>query len=206
MEVDTETGNIRVLKMVSVFDAGKVINPQMYEGQAEGAMVQALGTALFEELKLKEGRVLNPSFVDYKIPTMDDMPEMIVEAVGETGADRPVWRARHRRDRHGAGGARHRQRRGQCHRLPVPAHAAHAGSGAGGASREEGAAGLTELQAEPGAGDPAPGRHRLHKRLKTAILQVACDGAAMSHTHGGSLFAQRRCRKPWLYRDAGIVA
>lgn len=81
MEVDTETGNIRVLKMVSVFDAGKVINPQMYEGQAEGAMVQALGTALFEELKLKEGRVLNPSFVDYKIPTMDDMPEMIVEAV-----------------------------------------------------------------------------------------------------------------------------
>ena len=81
VEVDTETGNIRVLKMVSVFDAGKVINPQMYEGQAEGAMVQALGTALFEELKLKEGRVLNPSFVDYKIPTMDDMPEMIVEAV-----------------------------------------------------------------------------------------------------------------------------
>ena len=44
-------------------------------------MVQAMGTALWEELKLKDGRVMNPSFVDYKIPTFDDMPEMIVEAV-----------------------------------------------------------------------------------------------------------------------------
>jgi len=81
VEVDTETGKVKVLKMVSVFDAGKVINPAMYEGQAEGAMVQAMGTALYEELKLKDGRVMNPSFVDYKIPTFEDMPELIVEAV-----------------------------------------------------------------------------------------------------------------------------
>ena len=81
VEVDLDTGKVKVLKMVSVFDAGKVINPQMYEGQAEGAMVQAMGTALWEELKLKDGKVMNPSFVDYKIPTFDDMPEMIVEAV-----------------------------------------------------------------------------------------------------------------------------
>ena len=81
VEVDTETGKVKVLKMVSVFDAGKVINPAMYEGQAEGAMVQAMGTALYEELKLKDGRVMNPSFVDYKIPAFEDMPEMIVEAV-----------------------------------------------------------------------------------------------------------------------------
>ncbi len=79
VEIDTETGEIRVLKMVSCFDPGKVINPKLYDAQVEGAMVQALGTALFEELKLKDGKVLNKSFVDYKIPTADDMPEMVVK-------------------------------------------------------------------------------------------------------------------------------
>ena len=79
VEIDTETGEIRVLKMVSCFDPGKVINPKLYDAQVEGAMVQALGTALFEELKLKDGKVLNTSFVDYKIPTADDMPEMVVK-------------------------------------------------------------------------------------------------------------------------------
>ena len=79
VEIDTETGEIRVLKMVSCFDPGKVINPKLYDAQVEGAMVQALGTALFEELKLKDGQVLHKSFVDYKIPTADDMPEMVVK-------------------------------------------------------------------------------------------------------------------------------
>lgn len=79
VEIDTETGEIRVLKMVSCFDPGKVINPKLYDAQVEGAMVQALGTALFEELKPKDGKVLNKSFVDYKIPTADDMPEMVVK-------------------------------------------------------------------------------------------------------------------------------
>ena len=79
VEIDTETGEIRVLKMVSCFDPGKVINPKLYDAQVEGAMVQALGTALFEELKIKDGKVLNKSFVDYKIPTADDMPEMVVK-------------------------------------------------------------------------------------------------------------------------------
>jgi len=81
VEVDTETGHIRVLKMVSCFDAGRVINPTLFNAQSEGAMVQALGTALFEELKLRDGKVLNPSFVDYKIPTADDAPELIVKHV-----------------------------------------------------------------------------------------------------------------------------
>ena len=67
--------------MVSCFDAGKVINPALFSAQSEGAMVQALGTALFEELKLKDGKVLNKSFVDYKIPTADDVPELVVKYV-----------------------------------------------------------------------------------------------------------------------------
>lgn len=81
VEVDTETGAIRVLKMVSCFDAGKVINPATFAAQSEGAMVQALGTAIFEELKLNHGKVLNKSFVDYKIPTADDVPELVVRYV-----------------------------------------------------------------------------------------------------------------------------
>lgn len=72
VEIDTETGEIRVLKMVSCFDPGKVINPKLYDAQVEGAMVQALGTALFEELKLKDGkssiRVL--SIIKFRPPTI----------------------------------------------------------------------------------------------------------------------------------------
>lgn len=81
VEIDTDTGACKVLKMVSCFDAGKVINPTLFETQSEGAMVQALGTALFEELKLKDGRVQNKSFVDYKIPTADDIPVLIAKYV-----------------------------------------------------------------------------------------------------------------------------
>jgi CO/xanthine dehydrogenase Mo-binding subunit len=81
VEVDLETGQTKVLKVASCFDVGKVMNPQLLEGQIEGAIVQGMGTALFEELMLKDGKVLNPSFVDYKIPTADDMPEMIIKFV-----------------------------------------------------------------------------------------------------------------------------
>ena len=78
IELDTDTGEIKVLKVSSSFDVGQVINPTLLEGQLEGAIVQSLGTALFEELILKDGKPLNASFVDYKIPTADDMPEMII--------------------------------------------------------------------------------------------------------------------------------
>ncbi len=81
LEVDTETGLTKVLKVASCFDVGQIINPQLLEAQIEGAIVQGMGTALFEELMLKDGKVLNPSFVDYKIPTTDDMPEMIIKFV-----------------------------------------------------------------------------------------------------------------------------
>ncbi|MGV8146784.1 MAG: xanthine dehydrogenase family protein molybdopterin-binding subunit [Alkaliphilus sp.] len=81
IEVDIETGQIKVLEVVSCFDVGKVINPQLIEGQVEGGIVQGIGSALFEELVIKEGKVKNDSFVDYKIPTADDMPKMIIKFV-----------------------------------------------------------------------------------------------------------------------------
>lgn len=88
LEVDTRTGAVDVQRVVSCFDVGRVMNPQLLEGQVEGAIMQSLGTALFEELILKDGKVLNPSFVDYKIPTAEDMPKMevyFVETPEETG-------------------------------------------------------------------------------------------------------------------------
>lgn len=78
VELDTDTGVLKVHKVSSSFDVGQVINPTLLEGQLEGAIVQSLGTALFEELMLKDGKAVNASFVDYKIPTAEDMPEMIV--------------------------------------------------------------------------------------------------------------------------------
>ena len=89
VEVDTETGIIEVKKMVESCDPGHIVNPELYKAQVEGGMMQALGTVLFEELKLKDGKVLNKSFVDYKIPTIDNAPEtfiaMGVEHPEETG-------------------------------------------------------------------------------------------------------------------------
>lgn len=89
VEVDTETGIIEVKKMVESCDPGHIVNPELYKAQVEGGMMQSLGTVLFEELKLKDGKVLNKSFVDYKIPTIDNAPEtfiaMGVEHPEETG-------------------------------------------------------------------------------------------------------------------------
>jgi len=76
-EVDTETGKIRVIKVVTVLDVGKVINPLAAEGQIIGGVVQAIGHTLFEELKLNEGKVINPSFMDYIVPVVTDIPEEI---------------------------------------------------------------------------------------------------------------------------------
>lgn len=89
VEVDTETGIIEVKKMAESCDPGHIVNPELYKAQVEGGMMQALGTVLYEELKLKDGKVLNKSFVDYKIPTIDNAPEtfiaMGVEHPEETG-------------------------------------------------------------------------------------------------------------------------
>lgn len=81
VEIDTLTGHVKVLKVAACYDVGKVINPCLIEGQVEGAIVQGIGSALMEELILEDGIAKNASFMDYKIPTADDMPEMIIKFV-----------------------------------------------------------------------------------------------------------------------------
>jgi len=78
VEVDTETGQVHVRRFVSAVDCGTPIHPKMVEGQIEGAVAQGLGYALFEEVLLdRTGRVLNPNFLDYKIASSLDVPEMV---------------------------------------------------------------------------------------------------------------------------------
>lgn len=76
VEVDTETGEVRVEKITAVQDVGKIINRLGIEGQMEGGISVSLGYALSEELKIEEGRVLNPNFRDYKVFTAPETPEI----------------------------------------------------------------------------------------------------------------------------------
>jgi xanthine dehydrogenase YagR molybdenum-binding subunit len=78
VEVDTETGVVRVLRVVAVHDAGRIVNPTLAESQLEGGIIQGLGFALFEERALDAtlGWPLNVGLHDYKLPTMADIPEI----------------------------------------------------------------------------------------------------------------------------------
>ncbi|HLJ56579.1 MAG TPA: xanthine dehydrogenase family protein molybdopterin-binding subunit [Chthonomonadaceae bacterium] len=79
VEVDTETGHVRVLKMVGVQDCGLALNRRAVQSQLNGGMIQGLGYALLEEHWVDEatGCMLNPSLEEYKLPGAMDMPEMV---------------------------------------------------------------------------------------------------------------------------------
>ena len=76
VEVDTRTGKVKVLKMVAAHDCGKAINPMLVEGQLEGSVVGGMGQALYEDVMTEKGQVLNPSFLDYGIPTAIEAPSI----------------------------------------------------------------------------------------------------------------------------------
>ena len=74
LEVDLETGQLDVLKIASVYDVGRAINPDLIMTQIEGGAVHGIASA-YESLKFTEdGVVINPSFVDYRIATIADIP------------------------------------------------------------------------------------------------------------------------------------
>lgn len=74
VEVDIETGHIHVIRIVSANDVGRAINPQLVQGQIEGAVVQAVGYAIMENLISVEGKIRNPFLSSYLIPTVLDVP------------------------------------------------------------------------------------------------------------------------------------
>jgi len=94
IEVDTETGRIRVMKLFNVGDPGSAINPDIVERQVVGAATMQMGFTLFEEMIFNDGQVVNASFADYKIPGMLDLPNELTGELVEVP------------DRHGPFGAR----------------------------------------------------------------------------------------------------
>jgi CO/xanthine dehydrogenase Mo-binding subunit len=74
INVDKETGQIEVLRVVSVHDVGKAVNPPLVVGQVEGGVVMGLGYALSEELHLEDGQIINAEFSDYGIPVAQQAP------------------------------------------------------------------------------------------------------------------------------------
>jgi carbon-monoxide dehydrogenase large subunit len=84
LEVDKQTGRMRVLKAVLAVDAGKAIHPGLVKGQVVGGLVQGLATVLYEDIRYDlKGKLLNANFTDYKIPTAEDLPDEIVPIIIE---------------------------------------------------------------------------------------------------------------------------
>ena len=94
VEVDTETGHVRIIRIVSADDIGKAINPDLVVGQIEGAVVQAHGYAVLEDYKTKDGRVLTDQLSTYLIPTIRDIPESVESVLVEIPDPNGPWGAR----------------------------------------------------------------------------------------------------------------
>jgi CO/xanthine dehydrogenase Mo-binding subunit len=85
VEIDEETGLVRVVKTATVADVGRAINPLLVERQDEGGTLQGLGNALFEELVYEDGLLLNDTLFDYRVPTFEDLPDEMHCIVVENG-------------------------------------------------------------------------------------------------------------------------
>ena len=89
VEVDTELGLARVVQIAAALDAGRVLNPLGLHGQIEGGTAQGLGLALMEEVKLAGGVIQNPSFTDYLVPTILDVPPVVSAVITQPDPDNP---------------------------------------------------------------------------------------------------------------------
>ncbi len=94
VDVDVETGHVEVVRVVSAHDVGKALNPMSIEGQIEGAVVQALGYTIMEDLVTKNGRILNPFLSTYLIPTIWDIPQETKAVILEYADPNGPWGAR----------------------------------------------------------------------------------------------------------------
>lgn len=94
VEVDTEIGHVRLLRVVCADDVGKAINPQQVIGQIEGAVIQAAGYATLENFQQPGGRVQTPHFSTYLIPGVLDIPDEVESVIVETPDPEGPWGAR----------------------------------------------------------------------------------------------------------------
>ncbi len=94
VEVDTETGQIRILKIISANDVGKALNPMQVVGQIEGGVVQAQGYVMMENFITRGGYVLTDQLSTYLIPTIRDIPEQVESMIVEVPDERGPWGAK----------------------------------------------------------------------------------------------------------------
>lgn len=91
VEVDRETGQVRVVRVTCADDVGRAVNPRMIEGQIEGAIAQAQGWTITENLVTKQGSVLTPYFSNYLIPGVMDVPDRVDSVIVEIPDDNGAW-------------------------------------------------------------------------------------------------------------------
>jgi CO/xanthine dehydrogenase Mo-binding subunit len=94
VEVDLETGHVRLLDVICADDVGRAINPRQVEGQIEGGVVQAAGYAILENFITHEGRVLTPYLSNYLIPTVLDVPDRVKSIIMECAEPNGPWGVR----------------------------------------------------------------------------------------------------------------
>jgi CO/xanthine dehydrogenase Mo-binding subunit len=94
VEIDTETGQVRLVHVISADDVGKAINPAQVEGQIEGGIVQAQGYVIQENFISREGRVITDQLSTYLIPTIRDIPEKVESVIVEIPDERGPWGAK----------------------------------------------------------------------------------------------------------------
>lgn len=81
VEIDSSTQTPKVMRVVTAFECGAIINPGHLESQIQGAVIQGMGGALFERIDFKDGKILNPNFSQYRVPRFSDTPQMEVVMV-----------------------------------------------------------------------------------------------------------------------------
>jgi CO/xanthine dehydrogenase Mo-binding subunit len=94
VEIDSETGEIRLAKYLSLTDAGRMINPQQCRGQDEGAAVFGIGQTFFEDLVYENGELMNGTLIDYRLPRFSDVPEDFETIILEEGGGRGPYGAK----------------------------------------------------------------------------------------------------------------
>ena len=87
--VDRETGQVRLVRMTTAHDTGVVLNPIGHTGQINGGLMQGVGYGLLEDLTVEDGRVTTPSFADYKIPSIADLPDLTTVLLKPSGGTGP---------------------------------------------------------------------------------------------------------------------
>ena len=131
VEVDSETGAVRVLRFVAVDDCGRIVNPKIVEGQQQGGIVQGVAQALYEQVVHDAaGNIQTSTFADYGIPSAAELPAIEVTTINAVARE-PARRKGNRaggRDRVDDRGAERGDRRGRAPRRPPHRSPAHRGT------------------------------------------------------------------------------